>query len=104
VKRPTVCNPGHTRLPARRYTSTRNESAAFRAGASVDILYRLMPTKDHFLDKTIIGYLNRLVSRISADDPRPVIAEAFYGNGGERIPIVLPAWLNAQRPQECSWA
>jgi hypothetical protein len=78
VKRQNVCNTA-AQLPARRYASTRNEDAAPRAEVSTIILYRLIPTKKEFLEKMMIGYLDGIVSRLSADDRRPVNAKAFMG-------------------------
>jgi len=49
------------------YASTSMEKVASHAGISTKTLYRLIPTKEDLFEEMIIGYLDRLVSRIAAD-------------------------------------
>lgn len=46
------------------------------------------------LDKDVVA-LNRIV--ISERDVYPEIAEIFYAEGVERVPVTLAAWLSSQR-------
>jgi hypothetical protein len=76
--------------------SIRFEKVASRPGISTKMFYRPVPTKENCLDKMMIGYLDRIASRISAGDRLPEIAVLFYRKSVVR-PIVLPARFSAHR-------